>query len=228
MTWNVSHPLGSGDDKLFHNPGESLGLGKTFTDPTRTQRHQGQAASDQAAADQASQQAIADQMKAVGTNELGLYTATMKKSDALTPGQQASLDKSKRVENALAQDFAARQGISGGTFETGLHAGAEENYKISEDNMVRANHAQIFQEAETHYQNAIAAVGIQSAQIQQIAAQHQVDRQLAMQEQSQLLGTVAMLTAAYFTGGVSMAVTGALAKGSLSPSGDSILQSPRY
>jgi hypothetical protein len=183
----------------------------------------------QAAKDAASQQAIADQLKSFGTNELGQANVLYEKGrDArkgpVTAGQAASLANQKTSDTDAVQaeknqlaHFLATSGMGASGLAGDLSgridlnkSTMENNRIIMEDNMKRQNAADFFNEAQTHSANALKALGMASQDYQAMEAKHSADRAERQQAYTGLLTTVATLVGTYYGGPAGGAAAGAL------------------
>ena len=157
------------------------------------------------------------QAQALGESELAAATPLFAESQSatMTPGQQAQVSQFTAEETANANNFMAQLGLSNSTMAKSMQSQVAQNAAIMGQNFISANQTQFFNEAESHFQNAINALGMSNADIANMYSIADQDQQRATQATTSLLTTIGTMVAAYFTGGAAAAVgAGALSAAS--------------
>jgi hypothetical protein len=172
------------------------------------------------------QQAEIDKQKKItddaGRKELTLWESTLKDVDkydpdaaALTPADIAALDKTQKTQEARVAGIMAQFGLSDSTMAVGMMNDIDNERLIAGGQILNEHKKFIltqkitaFQIADSHFKNALTALGLSNALVQQAA---QVDAQYygnLMNAWNGLVGATATVAGAYF-GGPAGAAAGA-------------------
>lgn len=128
-------------------------------------------------------------------DELSKYSKGISDADSmtLTDAQKASLDKEQAAQIAAAKQYLSSAGMADSSAAVSEIANIGTNRAITEDNMLRNEKAQAFQQAETHFANASAMLGVSNqymSQIMQLNAEASQQSMAALSGMMQIVGTI--------------------------------------